>query len=64
MFYRTHSEEALTQAKRNVAQYYAVIGLNENLEEFFEVLEWMFPKHFGGALNVYKLTSKFPNLMK
>ncbi len=40
------SHWALQQAKANVARYYAVVGLAEDLGKFFQVLEKVLPSYF------------------
>ena len=53
LFSRTSSKTSLQQAKRHVEQYYAVVGLNEDLDSFFQVLEWTLPEFFTGARQEY-----------
>ena len=52
--YSTPSPESLAQAKRNIAKHYAIVGLSEQLGDFMEVLEWMFPAHFPDVLKVHE----------
>ena len=54
----TPNADAVAQAKRNIAKHYTIVGVSEQLEEFFEVLEWMFPMHFSGVLEKYQKSSK------
>lgn len=52
------TSEALNQAKQNVVQYFAVVGLAEDLETFFSVLEFLLPQYFTGASQAYSDSKK------
>ena len=45
---------ALEQAKQNLVNKYWLVGVTEELDTFIEVLEWMLPKFFEGATDLYK----------
>ena len=47
-------ETALPIAKRRLEEDYSVVGLNEDLLGFFQLLEVMFPSFFRGAPEIYK----------
>ena len=47
-------ETALPVAKRRLEEDYSVVGLNEDLLGFFQLLEVMFPSFFRGAPEIYK----------
>ena len=47
------NEEALVQAKRNLVEHYALVGLTERLPDFIALLEHTFPRFFKGALDYY-----------
>ena len=57
--YRKPSREALELAKRNVVEHYAVIGLLEELETFYGMLQSTVPHIFDGIEVLYKKQSKF-----
>jgi len=44
---------ALNEAKRNLAEKYLVVGVTEDLESFVEVVEWLLPKFFRGASDLF-----------
>lgn len=57
---------ALEEAKRNLQRYYLLVGVTEELAEFVQILQIVFPRFFKGAyesflyskmINVYILTS-------
>ncbi len=48
------SEKSLQMAKRNIARYYPVVGLTEDLYSTFGLLEWELPRYFKGAADIYK----------
>jgi hypothetical protein len=48
------SRWALEQAKFNVANHYALVGITTRLPEFIRVLEAMFPRLFAGAEKALK----------
>ena len=54
------SECALTQAKRNAENEFDVIGYLDNYEQFIEVVEYVFPQYFKGALKLYYEISDIP----
>ena len=39
-------------------RYYATVGYQENLGQFFTILEWLFPDVFKGATEAHKKMSK------
>jgi len=45
---------ALNQAKRNLVEKYLVVGVTEDLDSFVEIVEWLLPKFFKGATDIYK----------
>lgn len=47
------STEALEQAKRNLLEYYTVVGVTERLTDFIALLEHTLPHFFKGALTHY-----------
>jgi dermatan/chondrotin sulfate uronyl 2-O-sulfotransferase UST len=50
-------QELLQIAKQNVERYYTVVGITEDLESFFQLLEHYFPEMFRGAVDVYRTTA-------
>ena len=44
---------AIQQAKKNVEQYYAAVGVLEELELSLDVFSRYIPKFFDGATDVY-----------
>lgn len=40
---------ALEEAKRNLRQYYFLVGVTEELEDFIQVLQSSIPRFFRGA---------------
>ena len=57
-----NNREAMEQAKKNVAQHYAVVGVLEMFEDSLEVLEHELPYFFSGAREVYR--EKFQQVRK
>lgn len=53
-FCLTPSERSLEQAKRNVIDYFVVVGYLEEIYKFVEVLEFLWPRMFKDALSVYR----------
>ena len=51
------SRSTLQIAKHHVAKYYRVIGVTEDLESFFQLLEYEYPEMFTGALHVFRNTT-------
>jgi hypothetical protein len=51
--------ESLLIAKLNVMRFYAVVGLSDDLEAFFRLLEERFPIMFKGAADLYKQSQRF-----
>lgn len=45
---------ALQLAKKNIERHYSVVGINEDLLGFFQILETFVPKYFKGAESAYK----------
>ena len=56
------SDCALMQAKRNAESEFDVIGYLENYEQFIEVVQYMFPQYFKGALELYHKILNSPNV--
>lgn len=48
-----NSQEALDKARRNVEENYAVVGILEDLNTTFAVLEHYVPRFFKGINNIY-----------
>lgn len=48
-----NSQEALDKAKRNVEETYAVVGILEDLNTTFAVMEHYVPRFFKGIENIY-----------
>ena len=42
------------RAKQNVEEQYSVVGIMEEFEKTFQVLEAYLPRFFKGALNAYR----------
>ena len=40
---------SLERAKANVEKYYSVVGILEDLPNFFKTIEYVFPQYFTGA---------------
>lgn len=45
--------QSLEQAKRNVVDFYPVVGIMENLAGFFQVLERLIPEMFTSASRIF-----------
>ena len=60
----------LNIAKQNVLKYYGVVGIMEDMNSFFQMLEFHYPQMFSGALAMYRnstarnVNTKFPNSVK
>jgi len=52
------SEWALAQAKHNLVNNYAVVGVTEELDSFVQVLEHLFPTFFNGATQFLEQSGK------
>lgn len=48
------SQNSLNQAKKNVIRSFPVVGYLENLSEYFELAEVIFPQFFTGSTELYK----------
>ena len=48
------SSHSLQIAKQNVMKYYRVVGLTEDIESFFKLLEIYYPDMFRDAVNIYR----------
>ena len=44
---------ALTLAKRRIEEEYSIVGINEDIGGFFQLLELAFPSFFKGATQIY-----------
>ncbi|XP_054711643.1 uronyl 2-sulfotransferase-like [Uloborus diversus] len=44
---------ALNKAKQNIEQYYAVVGILEQMNVTLQILETVLPQFFGGAFKIY-----------
>ena len=53
MFVYSSSEKALIVAKRRLENEYSIVGINEDLPGFFQLLEWAFPSFFEGVTQIY-----------
>ena len=53
-FCKTPVEKALLQAKRNVIKYFPLVGYLENIEQFLELAQFVWPRFFKDALPVFK----------
>ena len=60
-FFRQPTRKALNQAVYNVVNNYAVVGVLEQLADFYWTLEQLMPQFFKGILSVYN-DSKSPCL--
>ena len=45
---QTATEESFRRAKRNMEQKFLIVGLTEQIDDLFPVLEKMFPSYFKG----------------
>ena len=60
----------LSIAKQNVQKYYGVVGIMEDMESYFQLLEARYPQLFSGATTVYRnatarnVNTKFSHSMK
>jgi hypothetical protein len=52
-FCRLPEMGALQRAKQNVVRHYAVVGMTEQLRDFFVALEWVLPSWFKGTEDEY-----------
>ena len=50
----TGNNASLALAKKNVLRYYSVVGYLENIEEFYEALEFMLPHVFSGIVAEFR----------
>ena len=46
---RVVGRSSLERAKANVEKYYSVVGILEDLPNFFKTIEYVFPQYFTGA---------------
>lgn len=53
-FCQIPSFQSLSEAKRNVERYYALVGLTENISAFMSLLEHIVPQYFKSARRVYE----------
>jgi len=51
---RTEDPAALSLAKSNIVEHYAVVGLTEDLPAFFTAAEHVLPAYFKGAPQIFK----------
>ena len=49
IFYRNASQAGLQLAKRNIERFYSVVGILEEFDKFWEVLEEVMPQFFRNA---------------
>ena len=49
------SQKALDQAKANANKHFALIGYLEKCYQFFELLEYLFPRYFRDLMEVHKV---------
>ena len=61
--FRKPGRSALQRAKTNARRQFAVIGLLNDLPNFFKLLEYVFPKQFGGAPQKHKGKTLFLKLV-
>ena len=47
------TDKALTVAKRRIENQYSIVGINEDLPGFFQLLELAFPSFFKGVIQIY-----------
>lgn len=52
------SEWALQQAKYNLVNHYLVVGVTEEMHDFFALLEVVLPKFFSGSTRLYEEGNK------
>ena len=48
------SQEDLSVAKKSVEKHFSVVGLQEDMGSFYEVLEFTHPRYFEGAGAMYQ----------
>ena len=48
----------LARAKRNVCQFYDIVGYMEDMRGFLEVVQYLYPKYFYGIVDVYEAKGK------
>ena len=53
---------SLGQAKKNAIESFDVVGYLEQYEQFVQVVEYIFPQYFKGALKVYRDISNNPSV--
>ena len=56
---RKPGQLSLKQAMLNVDKYYSVVGILENTDTFYKLLEKQLPQFFFSAHSVYKSIGKF-----
>ena len=52
-FCLTPSQKSLNQAKQNMIKHYPLIGYLENIDEFLEASEMLWPQFFKDGLKMY-----------
>ena len=52
--FRYPNAAALAKAKGNVERHFAVVGINEEFDNFIRALEFVIPNYFKGISSVYK----------
>ena len=55
---KTISRETVNKAKRNIDKHYAVVGVSEELDVFYQLLEYYFPVTMKNAVEVYRSTTR------
>jgi len=49
---------ALNQAKNNLVNHYLLVGITEEMYDFFALLEVVLPRFFAGSTKLYEKGSK------
>ena len=50
------TEAAFSRAVRNIEKHYTVVGIAEDLDSFFQLIQFHFPTMFEGAHRIYRET--------
>ena len=50
---RHKTRDALDRAIHNVCKHYSIVGYLENMEDFLGAVEYLYPKYFRGAPDIY-----------
>ena len=61
--FRNPTDDSLSRAKRNVEQYYQLVGVCEEMDKFIKLVEFGLPDYFAGAHKIYGVKSKSSEIL-